>query len=210
VHHKIVQALPEDDSLSRTSTALVVPKLSPSEEQFRDLVADAAESRVPLHILYRSESRGALEWRHVSVQRVVFDAPGRFVAVCHRDNKRKWFRIGRIANGKTEANEAVRAADPDDVERFVAESPADFHANDGVESRFIVRDPEARWVAESLPKGLTFVRTVDGIEVHCARGAVDPIARFVVGLGAAARATTPELAAAVVRIAHGVIAQHED
>jgi len=72
-----------------------------------------------------------------------------------------------------------------------------------------VRLPEARWVALNLPSGLTVdphEGVADGVRVRCSTAAVLRVARFVVGLGEAARVDTPELAGCVRELARGALA----
>lgn len=77
-----------------------------------------------------------------------------------------------------------------------------------VECAFFVPDPEARWVARNLLSGMHVDVDEDvagGIRVRCTTSAVVRVARFVVGLGSAAHAETPELALRVRELARGAL-----
>ena len=69
------------------------PSLSPPEEAWLQVVEESAAKRSPLGMRYFSAHRGTSEWRYVSVQRVMTGPPSRFVAVCHRTSKLKWFAV---------------------------------------------------------------------------------------------------------------------
>jgi hypothetical protein len=68
-----------------------------------------------------------------------------------------------------------------------------------------VRNPEARWVKKNLLAGMTFERAGDGIRVTVHTSALHRLARFVVGLGAAATPETPALAREVAALAQGAL-----
>jgi hypothetical protein len=76
------------------------------------------------------------------------------------------------------------------------------------EVSFVVHGEDARWVPGNLPSAGMKVETLGGgIRVRAVTSAMTPLARFVVGLGAAARAETPELAERVEELARGAIAR---
>jgi hypothetical protein len=73
---------------------------------------------------------------------------------------------------------------------------------------FVVRGADARWVGKNLPaEGMTVEACGDGIRVRAVTSGMTVLARFVVGLGAAAVAETPELAERVRELAKGALAQ---
>jgi hypothetical protein len=75
---------------------------------------------------------------------------------------------------------------------------------------FHVDDPEARWVEHNLPDGLRGVRDATGLLVEAETAGLLPVARFVVGLGAAARCHSPELEAKVHELARGALSCFPD
>ena len=70
---------------------------------------------------------------------------------------------------------------------------------------FTVRAPESKWVARNLLEGMHAEPHAGGIRVTLATSGLDRLARYVVALGAAARAETRELARAVGTIARGAL-----
>jgi hypothetical protein len=158
---------------------------------------------------YFSAHRSRSEWRYVSVQRVQVGPPSRFVAVCHRSGTLKWFRVENVSLAKLESAEAYRTCEREQVQAYVDGSVDGFHGEgDAFHSTFIVREPDAHWLRHNLLEGMYIdpnesVR--DGIRVHVQSAGIVPVARFVVGLGAAARVETPELAACVRELARGAL-----
>lgn len=185
------------------------PELSDIEQSWLGLVEDAAGRRCTLGMRYFSSSRGRTEWRHVSVQRVLVGPPARFIAMCHRSNTLKWFRVENVSLAKLEAEMPYRDTPRATVSAFLNESINGFRAEGTpVKSTFVVREPEAKWVAQNLPDGMSIDpddSVPDGIRVTCSTPSVLRVARFVVGLGGAARVETAELAACVREIAQGAL-----
>jgi len=185
---------------------IVSPRASEAEETYLPMVEDAASRRVPLLMRYYAASRGAVERRHVSVQRVMSARPSRFLAVCHRDERLKWFRVDNVMGGRLDEVEAYAEADPEEVERFVAESLDGFHQGvEAQELRFRVMDPEARWVAGNLLEGMEHAPVEGGILVTARTSAPLRVARFVVGLGGAAVVETELLREMVEALARGAL-----
>ena len=203
---KVLEAAPRRGGLGGEGGPLVTKTASPSEESWLPFAEDAAARRAALRIRYFTASRGAIEWRHVSVQRVVVGPPARLVAVCHRSGALRWFRVDNVLGAGLDEHEPFRAADGAAVDAFLAASLDGFHAG-GAPSRcsFFVRDPEARWVQSSLLEPMRCEVVPGGIRVLVDTTAVLVVARYVVSLGAAARAETPALAAHVAELARGAL-----
>lgn len=193
----------------RPDGAHVVPPNSPIEESFLSLVEDAAERRVPLRVRYYSVSRGAFEVRHVSVHRLVPGPPARIAGVCHKDDKLKWYRLESFASAALDEAETFRARTAAEVEAFVAASLGGFHAPEAAtEQSFFVCDPDARWVERNLPGPMRVERLPAGTRFVVQTAGLPVLARFVVGLGQAARAETPELAEVVRELAQGALSAY--
>jgi predicted DNA-binding transcriptional regulator YafY len=190
------------------SSRVQASHLTEIEETWLSIVEDAAKG-VTLGMRYTGTERGATEWRYVSVQNVEVGPPSRFLAICHRSGKLKRFRVEGIALARLDAGTPYRQADPTAVTAMQGQSVDGYQGEGGaVESAFFVRDPEARWVARNLLSGMRMDADDDvprGIRVRCSTPAVRRVARFVVGLGDAARAETPELAACVKDLARGAL-----
>jgi predicted DNA-binding transcriptional regulator YafY len=185
---------------------------SDPEERFLDAVEDAARRKKPLRFRYYSASRGSDTWRHASVHRVVVGPPARFVAICHRDDKLKWFRIDNVVDAAVDAEVEWKAARTADVDDLVASSLDGFHDSSAKKERhtFFVREPEARWVAKNLLEGMKAEdERKGGIRVSATTTAVNRLARYVVGLGDAAHAETKALREEVVRLARGAAAANQ-
>jgi len=191
------------------SAQVEAASLTEIEQAWLSLVEDAAERRIALGLRYFSARSVGTEWRYVSVQRVLIGPPSRFIAICHRSGTLKWFRIENVSLAKLDPEVRYRAGDEGTVLAFLKESVDGFRgAGPPVECTFVVREPEARWVKVNLLSGM-FIdpnEVVDeGVRVRCSTAGVLRVARFVVGLGGAARVETPELAACVREIANGAI-----
>ncbi|MEO7329786.1 MAG: WYL domain-containing protein, partial [Minicystis sp.] len=147
----ILQNAPQQAEKSLAVTpAVVAPQASESEEVFLPVVEDAAAQRSAIHLRYFTASRGSVEWRHASVQRIDMRAPMRLLVVCHRDGKLKWFRLDNVLQARLDANEPYRKADADEVATMLAESMDGFHQGTPVRCSFVVLGAESRWVAKNL------------------------------------------------------------
>jgi predicted DNA-binding transcriptional regulator YafY len=189
--------------------ALETPAFSIMEEEWLSVFEDAAKRGLTLGMRYYSTNAGKIEWRHVSVQRVVTGPPSRFIAVCHRSGTLKWFRVENVSHARPDADVPYRRHGQESVRAFHRESVDGFHgAGAPVDCAFVVREPEARWVRVNLLAGMSVdpdEPISDGVRVRCSTSGVLRVARFVVSLGGAARVETQELAACVRDMAMGVL-----
>jgi predicted DNA-binding transcriptional regulator YafY len=203
----IVECLAGDREALAARTRVVQPKApSPSEAAHLSIVEDAAAGQVTLHCQYYS-SRGSEGWRYLSVQRVIPGPPARFVAYCHRTQRLKWFRVDNVLRAELAPDENYHLEPQAAVDDMVRVSLDGFYEDgDAAEYRFVVREPEARWVKKNLIDGMEVVDLDRGIRVQVKTTALPRLARFVVGLGAAATPQTPELAEAVAELARGALA----
>lgn len=197
--------------LLRLTPDATPPLANRAREEAEDalvLVEDAAARRLALRFEYLSGSRNERAWRHATVHRIEYGPHARFVATCHRDGELKWFRVDAVLRAATDEGEPSRVRDEQDIEAFVGRSVDGYAGTGDVrEHAFVVRAPEAFWVQRSLPVGgLVVEHRADGsIRVSVKTAALVPIARFVTGLGEAARSETPDLSALVRRIAEGAL-----
>ena len=190
-----------------TDLPVVAPQSTQAEETILPIVEEAAKKRRPLDMLYYSSSRGHRGQRVVSVQRVLIGPPARFIAYCHTSKALRWFRVENISQASLSADQQFVPVPRADVDQFQRTSLDGFHdAVAPTVEAFFVRDPEARWVKNNLPGGMTITPAEGGIRVEAETSAVSRLARYVVGLGAAARAETDGLAAAVRQLAEGALA----
>ncbi len=175
------------------------------EQMYLPAIEDAAAQRRSLKIRYFTASRGELAWRHVSVMRIVIGPPARFVAVCHRTGTLKWFRLSNVIEASQD-DTPFRGWDQAAVEQYVRESSDGFRdRDDSIECAFTVRQPESRWLSRNLLPGMACVDVPDGILVTAKTSGLLRVARFVVGLGAAATVQTPELRHLVEELARGAL-----
>jgi predicted DNA-binding transcriptional regulator YafY len=202
---RVLAATAHTSSRVGTSEApppVMVPSLDPREEQWLPLVEDAAQSRRPLNVSYLSTGERGFERRAISPQRVLVGPPARVLAVCHRNDGLKWFRVDRMIQAELGAGADFRARPRDEVDRAIRTSVNGFRtAADATLVSFRVRNPDARWVRGNLPPPLEADDLDDGIRVRGTTSAVIQVARFVIGLGGAATAETSELRAAVRELA---------
>lgn len=206
-----LESLPGNAVAAPPSDAVMTRTASDPEERFLDVIEDAARRKKSLRFRYYSASRGSDTWRHASVHRVVVGPPARFVAVCHRDDKLKWFRIDNVVDASVDVEVGWRNAVPADVDELVASSLDGFHDPSAKKERhaFLVREPEARWVAKNLLEGMKVEDEKAGIRVTAMTTAVNRLARYVVGLGDAAHAETKALRDEVLRLARGAAAANQ-
>lgn len=166
--------------------------------------------RIPIRMRYYSASRGDHAWRVVSVHRLTYHGEPRFVATCHRHGELRWFRADRVDRAELAPSEPFAHASADAIDRFLRESVDGFHGpRDALFVAFFVRDPAARWVVRNLPGPLSVEPCEGGARISGTTAGLEVLARFVVGLGADARAETPELRDEVVRIARAALAAHD-
>lgn len=204
---RLCEGLLEGQSLRR-KTELVIAS-GELDAGYVELVEEAALARRPLTMKYYSMGRGALEWRDVSIQRVV--PPLRFIARCHRDDKLKWFRIDNISDARMADERGFRDCPVPDVEAFAQASVYGFNDNAPVVAHtFTVRSPESRWVQQNLPHETATTEPIgDGIRVTVRSASVSALARYVLGLGGAARPESDALRGRVRQLANDALAHCE-
>lgn len=182
------------------------------DERTLSLLEDAVAQKVVAKIRYFTASRRDEGHRAVSVHRIDLGPNAQFVATCHRSGSLKRFRVSNVSSVMLEPNEAFRPTTGEELARFDEESVAGFRgAGPAVRTEFVVREPEATWVSRTLPDA-RIVATPEpgGMRFSITTTAVEQIARYVVGLGAVARAETPELHARVLELARGALHQATD
>jgi predicted DNA-binding transcriptional regulator YafY len=177
-----------------------------SDPQILNMVEDAARERRAIEIDYFTTSRGDRSERDISVHRILYGDRVRLVATCHRTNTLKYFRVDEIRRVRP-ISTPFRAAANSDVDEFVDTSIDGFHAStDSICCSFRVTYPDARWVARNLPNGAISAEPFgDGLRFKTWTAGVEPLARFVVGLGGAAEVETPELQRRVHELALGAL-----
>jgi predicted DNA-binding transcriptional regulator YafY len=190
--------------------AVVSPEVTAREEQFLPIIEDAATQKVALRFRYYSASRGSEDTRHASVHRVTPSPRASFLATCHRTGELKSFRVENVSEAKLDPKEAFRPADATTLQAHERASLDGFHGSGAATKEiFFVSDPDARWVARNLPDGMQAEPVPGGIRVTVETSALSVLGRFVVGLGAAAKALTPALQGEVARLARGALASIE-
>lgn len=194
---RLPRAADREKALSRLWTALPGAKneepLGVSDELLETLERSIVTT-VPVRVGYFSASRGAQSVRVLSVQRLSYGPPIRFAAQCHASSSLKWFRADRCTSPTLLPTETYQQVAPVEVERFVRESLDGFHGNLPLtRCTVVLRDPEARWASRSLPGGASaVVQPIDGgARLEIQTTALDVLARFLVGLGAACVSVAP-------------------
>ena len=191
---------------SSNATVLIPAETTPREEKHLPIIEDAASQRTALRFSYFTANRGSEGTRYASVHRIVLGPPARFVATCHRTNALKWFRVENVTDAKLDDREPFRDADPKTVDSHLRASLDGFHEGGPPEKHvFFVSDPDARWVARNLMEEMHAEEVPGGIRVTLETSAPKRLARFVVGLGAAAKPLTPALEAEVEALAKGAL-----
>jgi predicted DNA-binding transcriptional regulator YafY len=186
--------------------AVIPAKTSEREEHHLPVIEDAANQKVALQFRYITVTRGKEGLRAASVHRVLIGPPARFVATCHRSGSMKWFRVESVTDARLDPKEPFRDADEKAVDAHLRASLDGFHeGGPPVKHGFFVSDPDARWVARNLMDGMETEDVPGGIRVTIETSAPKRLARFVVGLGTAAKPLTPGLEREVVALAEGVL-----
>ncbi len=180
------------------------------EERWLAVAEDAVAKRVPMKMRYFTASRRSDSWRHVSVHRVDLGPRTHFIATCHQSGGLKTFRLSNVSDAKLDPGEAFRPTTAEDLRRLDDETFGGYReAGPAVRCAFVVRDPDAAWVTRNLPdpriEHAPVAGGAGGTRFSVTTSGVQMLARFVVGLGEAAHVETPELAAAVAKIAHGAL-----
>jgi predicted DNA-binding transcriptional regulator YafY len=198
----VLKCLPQPSA----SGAWVASEMTAREERQLPTIEDAANQQVALHFSYFSANRGNESTRCASVHRVLAGPPARFLATCHRSGKLKWFRVQNVSECRLQRSEPFREVDVERVEAHLRTSLNGFHADaQPAKHAFFVREPDARWVERNLIAGMHAHEAPGGIRVDVETAALKRLARFVVGLGAAARPLTKELEAEVTELARGAL-----
>ena len=188
-------------------SGIVTADIDQREEAHLRLVEDALTRNLCLHLRYTSTQQGVTRDRVVSVQRILSGPVPRFIAHCHQVGELRSFRVSRIQHARLEPDNTFIAAPVSDVDAMIASSVDGYlDPIEPVLVAFTVREPELRWVADTTPIPMHAEPTPDGLRLSATTSGVRALARFVVGLGEAARAETPELLAAVHRLAQGALA----
>lgn len=192
----------QDQHLSLFKAVAPPYELSAEDESTLMLIERSIQERRPLELKYFSRHRGELDWRSLSCQRVHLEDAIRILAVCHRDDALKWFRLEGIQAVREASGETYRARPGAEVDAFAGESIAGFHGSGPREEhRFVVREPAARWVRLQLKPPMRYEPAPEGVLVRAETTSVLQLARFVLTLGAAASDLSPRLASEVRRLA---------
>ncbi len=206
----VMQQLPARGKLA-TTAPVVSRSASEQEEQYLPTVEDSAARKQSLSMKYLTSSRGgSVGDRHVSVHTIEVGPPTRFIATCHRNKDLRWFRVDGILRARVDEAEKFRPCSEEEVAAFRAAS-LDGYKGSGppVEYSFFVRAPESKWVENNLLEGMRPESLHDGVRVVVQTSGLVRLARFVVGLGDAARPESPALVRAVAELARGAIEQCE-
>jgi hypothetical protein len=194
--------------LQATRAPMMTESGPDSDLLYLPAIEDAAAKGRVLRIRYFTASRGELAWRQVSILRIVIGPPARFVAVCHRTDTLKWFRLSNVVEAGDDQTSSFRSRDEAAIVRFIQESSDGFRDRaDSIDCAFWVRQPESRWLCRNLLPGMTFDEKPDGMRVTTKTSGVLRVARFVVGLGPAATVETPELQHLVDELARGALSR---
>lgn len=184
------------------------PVVTDDEERWLAVIEDALNAKAALKLRYFTTSTRNESWRHVSPHRIDLGAKPTLIATCHKAKALKRFRVSNVLEARIDKAEAFRDVTQAALDELDLGSLGGFRqAGPPVACVFFVRDPEAAWVARNLPDGsIKHVSADGGARFMVETPGVELLARYVAGLGAAARAETRELASAVEKIARGALA----
>jgi proteasome accessory factor C len=160
----------------------------------------AVAQREQLEIEYYSFARDEMTTRVVDPARV-FHAFGEWylAAYCHRAEGDRLFRIDRVRGIRPTGEQAADHPGTDDDEDL-----GTVYSPDPTDLRVRLRlEPEAAWVADSLPTESVEARADGRIDVVLAVSALAFLERLLLGLGPAARILGPPEARRLVATAAG-------
>jgi predicted DNA-binding transcriptional regulator YafY len=201
-------AMPEGKSLSAVRSVVATPQMAEDEARYLERLEEAGARRTVVSIKYSSTTADSMpRWRSVSVQRV-FPPPRSYVLAWDHDRgELRWFNLHRVG-GVQDRGDLRFVARPDDELRAKVDDSAGFFAGGEREALvFCVRDDAWRWARDHLPAKPTKCEPAgDGwtrVTVQTAGRRV--LARFLVGLGDAARAESEGLRDEVRSTAEGAL-----
>ncbi|MEL6183165.1 MAG: WYL domain-containing protein [Myxococcota bacterium] len=169
-----------------------------AQETHLVLIEDAIRDATALAISYFSVSRGLVEDRDVSFQRIQRRAETSCVGYCHRSGTLKWFRLDRVMQIEGPAAVPYQRAPVEELDAYVDSTIRGFRSSEDLgESVFFVADPAARWLRTNPPRSMTTEAVERGVRVTAQNVSIRQVARYVVGFGGLARPESPELLAAV-------------
>jgi predicted DNA-binding transcriptional regulator YafY len=202
----VLDARRDRAAIAATDAAIVAHETSEAEETFLPVVEEAMARHAPVRMRFYSTERGIVESRHVSVHRVDVGPPARLAGTCHRTDQLKWFRVDNIVEVTADGETPFRSAGADSIRQFCADSIDGFRGEgEAREHVFFVREPEARWVAKNLLAPMRAEQADGGIVVAVRTAGVLRVARYVVGLGGAARVDSEPLRMLVEDLAKGAL-----
>lgn len=189
---------------------VVTRVLSPAEEASLTVLQQSAEQKIAANVRYYTLSRGDIAWRFLSVHRILLDR-GRFVALCHRDDRLKWFRLDGVISAELSRQEPFRDTEAAEVDRLLNESVDGYHSGaPAIRCTFRVNLQDARWVRTQVQLPCEIKEEGGEMVFTAVTAGLLSLARFLVGLGRAARVDTPELRKLVVELARGALAMHAE
>ena len=191
-------------SVERLEHAVVATPLSSEEHEKVLLIEQSLIEGVPLSIRYYSMSSGRLGWRVISPQKIITEPHGRIAAFCHEHRELRWFRVDNIQCCRLEREEVRQSVPEAELQAFLDSSVDGYHDGSDQELAFHVRNPESGWVRSNLLAGMTIDREAGGDSIRIvARGAALIVARYIVGMGGAAKAESEQLKGLVRQLAKG-------
>jgi predicted DNA-binding transcriptional regulator YafY len=195
-----------EKTLERLPERVKGAQFSEAERFHVTVIEDAATQQVVLHMRYYSAHRGVVEWRRVSVYEEQLGPPARFLARCHRDGLLKWFRVDNVMAAELDSNTPFRPASREEVEAHRASSVGGFHTGaPAQEYEIFIRNPEARWAVRNAPCAVREFPAEGGARLITVNAGAPVLAAWIVSLGAAAHAVTPELRALARELALGSV-----
>lgn len=224
---RLVARLPKSREREAVLAKLVPPVLgataamkpNAAEERVREQVFGALEQglreRAPVRMGYFSAQSGRDSLRTVSVQHIAYGDRPRFVAHCHSTDSLRWFRADRVRSVKLEPTGAYRLVDSAALAAFIKESMDGFRGGgSAVICEVVIRADEARWALPHMPyepESAIVTLEPDGSRVVLRTAGMEVLARYLVGLGEAARVVSPpELRDRVRALARGALAANGD
>lgn len=199
------------ENIERLSRAVAATNLNAEQHALFLVFEEAVFRRSAVEMKYYSTTSGELAWRVVTPHRLWTQPQVRIAAYCHRHQALRWFRLSNVQRAMVAEKETYVDVEPAKLDLFVGASVDGYFDGSDRTYAFTVRKPEATWVRDNLLSGMLVDGEARPDEMRVTtNGAALVVARFVAGLGGAARAEGDELRSLVRAIAAETLETNQD
>lgn len=199
------------ENLERLSRAVTATNVDAEQHEIFLAFEEAVYQRSAVEMKYYSTKGGELAWRFLTPHRLIVHPHVRIVAHCHRHQELRWFRLSNVQRATITDKVEYVDVPAEDVDRFVQASVDGYFDGGDKEYAFVVRKPAAMWVKDNLLSGMRVDPDSKPDELRVVtKGAPLVVARFIAGLGGAARAEGEDLRGLVRELAKESLEAHSE